>query len=1238
MPGIQKSNNRPARTIRAFAARFRPVFASRRRATVLLMVVGMLAMLFVIITAYLTLARFERLTLQQVDSRREARRVVDALNDLLRSYVREEITNSDGEVLGNFDATKPYNFENIPGAGASRYLASLEPVFDVEGIDPGDPRYGGLAQNSSYGNLTHFRFPAVTTLGESSANVNTSPYLAQLMWDANEDGSVDINDLGGNSRRPFLDADGDGIPDADFLGMRLGIEIANALAGRSVRVPDSAYFPPQFQAGPLNPTVALWREFERSRKYDVAARVVSHGGMLALDSVGDAGNSSNGFVNVWNRRFVAGMFLQLKSDSGTSLGQLDPSVRTLYDRIASNSSAIEPLLRRRFLLPTWRPIGSNVPFTAPEVMETLETTWPRTFAPTLATAQGIQRQESWQRFSFIRGGSIPTAQTARDWQAYSTAIFKEPQYNAANASTAVYDVRHLMTTVSNSDDLIRFGKVVATDPNVDLKLPAGTTKFDLGLINRAFRADGSYNVDPLSTSNPINGPAIVRRLATYYYEMIRDYQGFPDTGTSASNNDERRREQAYMMSVNTVAASEPSIKLLGGYTDVVYATDAPPGGANPVTYVGYAPQPFITQVIAYNEPGQNTSSYQVALGVEIYNPNDPTDLTNDEHALPMSQYFISINDDYESGVPLSLAAILDDRVRFERPQSNNFLAGRSFAAFAVQTGNNSHFDPVGNGNSIRVPRIMEGASTPMNLRVKLWRKSANGAPFKVDEFTVDIPGGWTANVERYIDTYRDCTAETTDVYGDYGTGIAARWRMVSADTTDVDVRGQAPGTTDLGLPAPSTVQSAPFTPLYVMNRIRDEGDGTAQIPGFRTIHGTRRPTTFPTPGFLLFVPRYSHIGTVDSSTGLPVSGNPVMSQVVEKVWNDPSAGLSLANYPADFGHMPVFDNHSARQTAVIDSHFDDKFAGRIPWGLLVFDYFTTLNVNDPNRDGDTSDRMDPLNIPSRININTAPWSVLAELPVLSPGVLANLDSNMSPAFRDVNAGVLIGNDVNNEPRFLAQDWLKNSVGAQFNDVLRMGTHLAVAAAAYRDRLPYSGDTDGFLPAYASYRDSNSTALYRPYVGPYGSLRAGPPNAPRTGFISVGELMNVRGFDYGFTPTGAGIASPRLLGSETLRNNGGDFFRAVGLLAMLDTQFLTTRSNTFTVYLTIADRANPQASIRSQLTVDRTNVLPRAVYADDGTVSGSRDGFPDFVTTITSNALPQVIGQREIGYANARYDD
>lgn len=1249
MPGTKNKPDRPNAAKRSFAARFLPMFASRRRATVLLMVVGMLAMLFVIITAYLTLARFERLTLLQVDSRRESRRVVDALNDLLRSYIREEITNGSGEVLGQFDVNKPYNFENLPGTGSSRYLGSLEPVHQPTGL-LNDLRYNGLASlGATYSNLLNLRYPAVTSFSDDFTNPLLQPYLAELLWDKNEDGVIDRYDLGGNSRDPFMDADGDGIPDTSFLNMRLGIEIANALAGRSVRVPDSTLYPPRFQSGPTNDSVASWREFERTAKYVVASRVVSHGAMLALDSVGDPGNASNGYSNVWNRRFVSGMFLQLKSETGNTLGMLDPAVNNssgIYDEISSSSAAIEPLLRRRFLLPTWRPNGTTDPITVPVALETLETNWPQTFA--LLTNGANQRQDSWQRFSFVRGGSAPSGVTGRDWQAFSRAVYKEPQFDPMNAPFVAYDVRHLLTTTSNSDDLIRVqSKTGAANPNLDLALKPGTTKFDLGLINRAFRPDGTYNIDPLSASNPVNGPAIVRRLASYYLEMLSPFKDFPDTGTGIASGDQhaRRREQAFMLAVNTVAASAPRLKLLGGYTDVVYASDTPPsGGGTSVMYVGYAPQPFITQVILYNEPGTGSTNYHLSLGIELYNPNDPTDPTNDEHGLPMSQYAVSINNDYETGVDRALSLIDPTRVSYLNNQGNGFLVGRSFAAFAVhpQVGGNSHFESaMGTGGAMEVPRIFDPGSSAHDIRVKLWRKSSNAAPVLIDEFEVNVDPGLNADVEWYVDTYRDTTPETADLFGDYGGSLPARWRVVSAKTTDVLHRDEGdPDVTSLASPLPAAAQTAPFIPLYVMNRTRDEGDNN-QTAGFRVINGTRRPTAFPTPGFLLFVPRYSHVRKLDAS-GAPLGDSPPMSKVIESVWDDTSSNVSITNYPADFGHMPVFDN---RQGLENNTYFDNQYAGKLPWGMLVFDYFTTLNVNDPNRDGDTSDRIDPLNIPSRININTAPWTVLAQLPVLNPSVLRNLDPNLSPAFRDQNAGVMIGLGSDGLQRTPVVDWLSNSNSTQFSDVLRLGTHLAVSMASYRDRVPYIGDTDIYLPAAAAYRnDSNYVnAVYRPDTNVYGTIRAGLTNSTtnptKTGFASIGELLNVKGFDFNYLrDTNTSAALFRTAGFETLRTNGGDYFRAVSLLALLDTQFLTTRSNTFTVYLTVADRANAQASIRSQITVDRSNILPRIVYAPDGTVSGVLDGFPDYVTTIFSNALPQIVGQREIGYTNARYDD
>ncbi|MBU0638492.1 MAG: hypothetical protein KKB50_06465, partial [Planctomycetes bacterium] len=148
--------------------------------------------------------------------------------------------------------------------------------------------------------------------------------------------------------------------------------------------------------------------------------------------------------------------------------------------------------------------------------------------------------------------------------------------------------------------------------------------------------------------------------------------------------------------------------------------------------------------------------------------------------------------------------------------------------------------------------------------------------------------------------------------------------------------------------------------------------------------------------------------------------------------------------------------------------------------------------------------------------------------------------------------------------------------------------------------------------------------------------------PCHGFLSVGELANVMGFDGSTTVQiiiDPATASGTVLGGYTL-NVGGDFMKAVSLLALLDTHFLTTRSNTFTVYLTLTDRKNPQASVRSQMTVDRSNLLPRLIWQDlNGTGIPDLSPLPaDIFTVLQNTGLPELIGQREVSYFNARYDE
>jgi hypothetical protein len=263
---------------------------------------------------------------------------------------------------------------------------------------------------------------------------------------------------------------------------------------------------------------------------------------------------------------------------------------------------------------------------------------------------------------------------------------------------------------------------------------------------------------------------------------------------------------------------------------------------------------------------------------------------------------------------------------------------------------------------------------------------------------------------------------------------------------------------------------------------------------------------------------------------------------------------------------------------------------------------------------------------------------------------------------------------------------------------RLGPWLAQAAAAYRDGVQYvryAPATDLFAVYADSHLRGGEGALYGPGSGinalayrptMYGSFGGGTNGGIRGaaqtgevrprhyGFVTVGELLNVKGFDssrHDQLPTAANPLTPE---STTLGR--GDFVKAVSLLALLDSQYLTTRSNTFTIYASVMDREDPQASMRSQTSVDRGNLLPRLSYAFYDPTTGNRyplnqvdlsdpanaaitqlplvpmlldlkdasgnatpDGVAETPMRLTNDdAEPRVIARQRVGYFNARYDD
>ncbi len=1208
----------------------------RRRATVLLMIVALLAMLFMLVSAYIILARFDRQTLQMTSRANEVERILDGVSAVAAAAVRGP---------RGSDLVSGTSYVDIPGYGGddpngpwgSPWLASGEPVRNPGGgYYPGD--YG-------YPAVSGFSGPA-TTLG-----------ITHLTLDADEDGTAEIvpvasglpdpaTDTLRNSREPFSDADGDGMPDSRFGSVGLLTEMANALGGRSVR---ATGIDPAYLVDPLlDPNNAAnylaWQQYDSTARYAVAAKIVSHGGMVQVSAPTD--------VSQWNSEFIGGMFNWIRHPSdtlypfvpgeNTGIGADD---RARLQAMWAARGSVEPALRRRGGIIGGT--GANTDVGEPFALRTLSNRFRWTFGGAYDSAT---EQYRWQRFNLA---------SLDDWNAWRQAATIDPYwynewFESGGMSSAdqrlTYAQRQLLTTVNHSDELAR-----DQDPNVPnslepLGIRAGDMKFYLGKITDttlasndvplgAFYLDGSFNdVEAITGHTMPRGLEIVWELATYFSEMLRGYDDWDD-GTGGGTEAVTREEQAFMLAVNAVAFAAPRMPTANDHVDAVYYL------YNGNTYVGYAPQPFITQVVAYNDaydpndpndpngppdPNDPNDVARVALAIELYNPNDPVGAGN----LDLQRYAISLNGTFDPNDPNSTCQAL--------ATSALVMSGRTFAVTTVNAQvSNTKLDAYATHPAMvlgNLPRPHYTSSVDP-ISVQLLRRGADGSPvgwYVVDQFDVKTDGyadTLSPGDDWYVTAERDTTYEPYLGTLPSGATPQARWRMtVAFPKTDPVYEGHADGalgTPDFatlglgsgsGSPADALNAFSPCVPLYTMN--------ADAVHAF--IHGAARPASFPTTGFMLFVPRFSHM--------IGAAGRVPVTEVLYNQWR--RRPNTVTSYPADFGHMPVFDN---RQGVEAGSAFADSRTGRVPWGLLVFDYFTTLNPDDADGDGvpwqfDPGDTaLDPYRVPGRININTASWYVLAGLPLIGPDGSGNLplDPSASPAFWNAASGVLagMGSETPQRSRSLPMspgDPLFVIPGDSTGQWYRLGPALAQAAAAYRDRVPYVSIASPF--GHASARNSSVWLQYRPALygpsggGSYESGIRGGGNFDMRGFLTLGELANVMGFD-GSRDTDITAA---LDGTGTVLGGygygvGGDFMKAVSLLALLDTHFLTTRSNTFTVYATLYDRENPQASVRSQVTLDRSNLLPRLLYTGG-----------DWVT-LQDTGSPELIARRDYSYFNAQYD-
>ena len=1199
------------------------------------MIVALLAMLFMLVSAYIILARFDRQTLQMTSRANEVERILDGVSAVAGAAVRgprgSDLVSGTSYVdipgYGGVDSSDPNDPNRQWG---SPWLASGEPVRDP---------YGGPNPASP---VDDYVVPAVTGFSGPATGRRLDELMLDDPSDIDTSGYVDVRPGSSsaetllNARQPFADADGDGMPDSRFGSVGLLTEMANALGGRSVRATNVD--PSNLYVDPGDPNTLAnylaWQQYDSTARYAVAAKIVSHGGMVQVSAPTDELQ--------WNSEFIGGMFNWILHplDGGGLYPALNLTDREQLQAMWAARGSVEPALRRRGGIIGGT--GANTDVGEPFALRTLSNRFRWTFGGAYDSAM---EQYRWQRFNLA---------SLTDWNAWRNAATLDPEwYNEwfggmASDPRLTYAQRQLLTTVNHSDELAR---IEESKPAgwAGTGLRPGDTKFYLGNIASAF--------DPVTGAFlPTEGRAVIARLVDYFAEMLYDYDDWGDEGVTPG-------DQARMLAVNTVAFAAPRDSTTGEI-DTVYYLDDPDSPTK--IYIGYKPQPFITQVVAYNENTDEDERTRIALAVEIYNPHDSA-ATGVWHDLDLSRYAVSMSTGPYTGVETPADGSLDlgllgqgllDTLGVPR------LPGRAFLLFAIPGSSNNYFgdqQAAGNLPSLQGNVLLKADAAnydpnpgvPPALALKLWHSSPSGYWYVVDQMDVDL-GSLPTDHEWYVNVKRDTTYE--EYLGRWNlTGPEARWRMVvdfpkndpgykRDDVLDAAPLGVLP---QLGFgedAAAAGVSYGPCVPLYTMNADMFIGG----VPNATWLHGAPRPPSFPTVGFMQFVPRFSHVEEYPGTSS--VVRRP-MGEVLFEHWDE--RGHSAMGYPADFGHMPVFDN---RQGVKAGSAFADSRTGRVPWGLLVFDYFTTLNPYDADGNGvadglnDPNDAIDPYRVPGRININTASWYVLAGLPLIGPDGSGNLplDPSASPAFWSAASGVLVGegSETPARPRYPE---LVDTTWATGGQWYRLGPYLAQAAAAYRDRVPYVSGNPTLAPLGLAWQRNNPNSPHQPLryrselvYGPdstqyAGGIRGGGSTSTARGFLTLGELANVLGFD-GSLPSD--IAADTLQGAGTVLGGygnfvGGDFMKAVSLLALLDTHFLTTRSNTFTVYTTLYDRENPQASVRSQVTLDRSNLLPRLIWQDT-----NGNGIPDAGDTYTplqSTGSPELIARRDYSYFNAQYD-
>ncbi|MBP7933086.1 MAG: hypothetical protein KA354_00445 [Phycisphaerae bacterium] len=693
--------------------RTRQTERTRRRGTVMILVVGVLAMLFIVGSTLLIVSRFERQTARTAEVGKSIDAVAKTILEPAISALREDVVGKDGTPYNRgwgAETSVIEDYGDLAGlwSGSSVNAQTLVREGDLL-LSSAEPYLAGLGSNGKIWALFASSWPV------DNVDIATLQATSGLRPGANKITGV------GLTRGPVRDADGDGLQDS-------------------------------MKTGDVN-SVGLFGD-----SYEADLRVLPHGGMVLLD------------------RQTAPTLLDQVFHAEDGFGA-NPSSLFLDKKVVLGATDEAAIRRRFMLPKSLGKNANGTDVTPSQLALNNVIHWlPVTLgyeAPSGASSVITGRTPHYWPLDNSPAGGDPADS---DWcQLRLTPSDEGRAESTYTASKDTYDRRHLVTAFS-SDDILRpnrdeqgrFEKGVnVADPtyrdfyrglyyilNPD---PANAVNFPANAVGRVGSVlDGvpgnslEFNTAGLRTAFSLRDVLVpvysgstfvetpsyrrVEQLMAYYLAMI---QHTTVPGTHVDPTEAQLRQQIHLaaqLAVNTVDFADDDTALLavsewgaGAAVPYAYKLQAStyfewPAGAPVVKVFGVEKQPYLTEAYARVVITVDTTQIPLAwnanrddgrsvYAVEIYNPYD--------EELSLSGLELQVNNDVAGAI--KLVDVVTTPSKTIAPRSYLVIMSSTASDQAVKVINSINGDPnlavpaVVNKNVFQATGFKIGAGQPVQL-------------------------------------------------------------------------------------------------------------------------------------------------------------------------------------------------------------------------------------------------------------------------------------------------------------------------------------------------------------------------------------------------------------------------------------------------------------------------------------------------------------------------------------------